>query len=82
MKDVNDDRETVIVGGNSALRVGVVVLNSIDTLTAKIELLAARMENLEKRGSDPVQTLQKTLDQLSADLKMHVLTTEKPKATP
>lgn len=96
------ENEQTVIGSNSAIRVGVVVLmlsvavwgatltsdvntikssmfrlNSIDSLTAKIDLLAARLDSLEKRGSDPMQQLQKSMDQLSADLKMHVMTTVK-----
>lgn len=95
-KQVGDEEN--VIGSNSAVRVGLVVvllgvawwgatltadvntiknsmvrLNAIDTIAARMDTLNSRMDTLEKRGSDPVQNLQKSLDKLAQDLQLHVM---------
>lgn len=60
----------------NTIKGSLVRLNALDSLNAKIEALASRVDLMERRGSEPMLQLQKTLDKLATDLQVHILSTD------
>lgn len=56
---------------NTIKSVALVNATSQASMSTKIELLSQRVENLEQRGSMPMQILQKALDKLAEELRVH-----------
>lgn len=54
--------------------------NSHTVVSTKVELLNQRVENLEQRGSVPMQMLQKAVDKLAEELRVHEAMTEQRSA--
>lgn len=50
--------------------------NSHAAVATKVELLTQRVDNIEQRGSTPMQLLQKSVDKLSEELRVHEAMTE------
>lgn len=50
--------------------------NSHAIVTTKVELLGQRVDSLEQRGSVPMQMLQKSVDKLAEELRVHEAMTE------
>ena len=63
----------------NTIKNSMVRLNAIDTIAARMDTLSSRMDSLEKRGSDPVQALQKSVDKIAQELQLHCLTDQQPK---
>jgi hypothetical protein len=56
-------------------------LDSIQIMQGQLSSLTARVEALERRGSEPMQSLQKQVDKLGEELRVHDATT-RGKMTP
>lgn len=52
-------------------------LDTIGAIQGELKGISTRVENIERRGSDPMQLLQKTVDKLAEDLRVHQAMTEK-----
>lgn len=50
---------------------------TIDSVSVQLALLQRQVAEIDKRGSEPVQVLQHSIDKLSSDLEKHILTTSK-----
>lgn len=49
---------------------------ALDTIQTEVKLMERRMEDLEQRGSKPMQDLQKSVDKISEELRVHELITK------
>lgn len=47
------------------------------SLTVKVELLSQRVDAIEARGSVPMQMLQKSVDKLAEELRLHEATSDR-----
>ena len=60
-----------LTGDVSTIKIALIKLNALETVQGEIKGLVQRLDILERRGSDPMQALQKSLDKVSEDLRMH-----------
>ena len=61
----------------NTIKSALVRLNNVDVLFTRMELLSTRFDTLEKRGSEPMQALQKSVDKIANDLETHIKITTK-----
>lgn len=55
----------------STIKSSILRLNEIDTIKASISALQVQVNSIERRGSEPMQTMQRSLDKLAEDLRVH-----------
>ena len=62
----------------NTIKTQLVKLGSIETMSQEIRFLTARVDSLEKRGSEPLQAMQKEMDRLAEQIRVHLMNERKP----